>query len=135
VSRSTSAKGYLLDTCTALLALSQPDALSSAARKAVLTGPNILSVVSYWEVVLKSMKGTLDVGDPRAWWVDALDELAATPLVLKPQHIAGVCGLPPMHKDPFDRVLIAQAASEGLTLVSPDADIARYASKALRIVG
>jgi len=49
--------------------------------------------------MLKSMKGTLDVGDPRAWWFDALDQLAATPLLLRPQHIAGVYALPPIHKD------------------------------------
>lgn len=126
--------GYLLDTCTALLALADPEALSAAARKAILAGPNVLSVVSYWEVMLKSMKGTLEVGDPRAWWFDALEQLAATPLVLRPQHISGVYGLPSIHKDPFDRVLIAQAAAEGLALVSPDGEIARYASKTLRVV-
>jgi PIN domain nuclease of toxin-antitoxin system len=85
--------------------------------------------------MLKCMKGTLDVGDPRAWWLDALDQLAATPLLLRPQHIAGVYGLPPIHKDPFDRILIAQAAAEGLALVSMDDQIARYASKSLRVVG
>jgi len=127
--------GNLLDTCTALLALADPDKLSPAVRKAVLAGPNVLSVISYWEVMLKSMKGTLDVGDPRAWWFDALGQLAATPLVLRPQHIAGVYGLAPLHKDPFDRVLIAQATAEGLALLSPDVEVARYASKTLRVVG
>jgi PIN domain nuclease of toxin-antitoxin system len=91
-------------------------------------------VVSYWEVMLKSMKGTLDVGDPRAWWFDALEQLAATPLVLRPQHIAAVYSLPPIHKDPFDRLLIAQAMIEGLALVSSDGEIARYRSKGLRVV-
>lgn len=127
-------RGYLLDTCTALLALADPDSLSPAARKAILAGPNRLSVVTYWEVMLKNMKGTLDVGDPRGWWFDALEQLAAAPLVLRPLHIAGLYGLPPIHKDPFDRVLVAQAASEGLTLVSADGEIARYATKDLRIV-
>lgn len=132
---SAGANGFLLDTCAALLALSKPDALSPAARKAILAGPNLLSVVSYWEVTLKSMKGTLEVGDPRAWWFDALEQLAATPLVLRPQHIAGVYGLPPIHKDPFDRMLIAQASAEGLALVTIDGEIARYASKSLRVIG
>ena len=94
----------------------------------------MLSVVVYWEVMIKSMKGKLDVGDPRAWWFDALDQLAATPLVLRPQHIAAVHSLPPIHKDTFDRMLIAQATVEGLALVSSDADIARYVSKGLRVV-
>jgi PIN domain nuclease of toxin-antitoxin system len=127
--------GYLLDTSTALFALAEPDKLTAAARRAVLAGPNLLSVVSYWEVMLKSMKGTLDVGDPRAWWFDALEQLAATPLILRPQHIAAVYGLPPIHKDPFDRVLIAQAAVEGLALVTVDGKIAQYASKNLRVIG
>ena len=85
--------------------------------------------------MLKSMKGRLDVGDPRAWWLDALDQLAATPLLLRPQHIAGLFALPPIHKDPFDRMLIAQAAVEGLALVTTDIEIARYATKTLRVVG
>lgn len=126
--------GYLLDTNAALFALVAPERLSAAARKAILKGPNVLSVVSYWEVLLKSMKGTLDVGDPRAWWNDALKELAATALALKPEHVAGVYGLAAHHKDPFDRVLIAQAKSENLTLVTNDALMARYASAALKVV-
>jgi PIN domain nuclease of toxin-antitoxin system len=127
--------GYILDTHTAIWALNTPEKLTPTARKAVLAGPNVLSVISFWEVLLKSMKGTLDVGDPRLWWFDALEQLAATPLPLRPQHIAGVYGLPPIHKDPFDRMLIAQATVEGLALVSNDGEIARYASKGLRVVG
>jgi PIN domain nuclease of toxin-antitoxin system len=103
----------LLDTHTAIWALESPELLTASALEAVLSGPNVLSVVSYWEVMLKSMKGRLDVGDPRSWWLDAL---------------------PPIHKDPFDRMLIAQAASEGLALVSCDSEIARYASKTLRMI-
>ena len=85
--------------------------------------------------MLKSMKGKLDVGDPRAWWFDALEQLAATPLILRPRHIAEVCGLPPIHKDLFDRVLMAQAIAEGLTLVSRDGTVAHYASEGLRVIG
>ena len=135
MNREPPAQGYLLDTHTAIWALDRPEALSVSARKAASTGPNVLSVVSYWEVMLKSMKGTLDVGDPRVWWFDALEQLAATPLILRPQHIAAVYGLPPIHKDPYDRVLIAQATVEGLALVSSDEEMARYASKSLRVVG
>ena len=127
--------GYLLDTHTAIWALNTPEALTASARKALLSGPNVLSVITYWEVMLKSMKGTLDVGDPRAWWFDALDQLVATPLPLRPQHIAGVYTLPPIHKDPFNRMLLAQAVAEGLALVTMDSEIARYASRDLRVVG
>jgi PIN domain nuclease of toxin-antitoxin system len=129
------AQGYLLDTHAAIWALDRPEALSLVARTAASTGPNVLSVVSYWEVMIKSMKGTLDVGDPRAWWFDALEQLAATPLVLRPEHVAAMYRLPPIHKDPFDRMLIAQATVEGLALVTTDGKIARYASDRLRVIG
>lgn len=127
-------ESYLLDTHTALWALDSPETLSPSARKAASRGPNVLSVVSYWEVVIKSMKGTLDVGDPRLWWQEALQQLAATVLPLRPDHIAAVLNLPSIHKDPFDRVLIAQATVEGLTLVSRDAAVTGYASADLRII-
>ena len=129
------AQSYLLDTHTAIWALDRPEALSALARNAVITGPNVLSVVSYWEVMIKSMKGTLDVGDPRAWWFDALEQLAATPQFLRPEHVAAVYRLPPIHKDPFDRMLIAQATVERLALVTADGKIARYGSERLRVIG
>jgi PIN domain nuclease of toxin-antitoxin system len=127
--------GYLLDTCTALIALSSPESLSPDAYQAIFAGPNFLSVVSYWEVMLKSMKQALDVGDPRTWWSDALDQLAATPLMIRPQHVGKLFDLPPIHKDPFDRMLVAQSLVEGLALISPDAAILQYRSKALRVIG
>ena len=126
--------GYLLDTNVAIIALAEPDRLPSAVLSAILAGPNLLSVVSYWEVLLKSMKGNLKVGDPRAWWLDALDQLAANPLVLRPDHIAGVYTLPDIHKDPFDRILIAQASVEALEIVTLDAEIPRYASARIRVL-
>ena len=66
--------GYLLDTSVALIAVTEPHTLSVAVRKAVFDGPNFLSVISYWEVLLKCMKGNLNVGDPRTWWLDTLDQ-------------------------------------------------------------
>jgi PIN domain nuclease of toxin-antitoxin system len=69
-----------------LIALTDPAGLSSRIRKAMLAGPNVLSAIVYWEVVLKTMKGTLNVGEPRTWWVDALEQLAATPLALRPEQ-------------------------------------------------
>lgn len=127
-------RGYLLDTNAALLALTNPARLSRRVRKAVLTGPNHLSVVAYWEVLLKTMKGALEVGDPRTWWLDALDQLAATPLVLRPEHVSEVSSLPLIHKDPFDRVLIAQAMVEDLTLLTTDEEIPLYASDRFRVI-
>ena len=85
-------------------------------------------------MLLKSVKGKLDVGDPRAWWPDALDKLAATSLPLRPDHISEVYNLEPIHQDPFDRVLVAQAKVEDLTLVTIDSDIPKYASARLRVL-
>jgi len=126
--------GYLLDTNAALIALTEPSVLTPDVRAAVLAGPNLLSAVVYWEVLLKSMKGTLKVGDPRIWWLDALEQLAAIPLPLRPEHVAGVYHLPAIHRDPFDRVLIAQAMVEGLALVTTDSQIPKYASEHLRVI-
>ncbi len=127
-------KGFLLDTNAVLFALSRPDHLSDEARTAIQTGPNTISVVTYWEVLLKSMKGTLDVGDPRTWWRDAVEQLAASSLPLQADHVAGVSALPLIHKDPFDRILISQAIVEDLTFVSTDREIEQYASAGLRAI-
>jgi PIN domain nuclease of toxin-antitoxin system len=66
--------------------------------------------------------------------LDALEQLAATPLFLRPEHVTGVHALPPIHKDPFDRVLIAQATVEDFTLLTTDGEIPRYASERFRVV-
>jgi PIN domain nuclease of toxin-antitoxin system len=126
--------GYLLDTNVALIALVDPERLPATVRRAVLSGTCVLSVVSYWEVLLKSMKGYLRVGDPRLWWNMALDELGATALLLRPEHISTVYSLPPIHRDPFDRVLIAQAIAEDLRLITTDQAARKYTSAGLRVV-
>ncbi|MDP2997727.1 MAG: type II toxin-antitoxin system VapC family toxin [Bryobacterales bacterium] len=77
-----------------------------------------MSVIAYWEVMVKAMKGTLDVGDPRQWWGETLEALGLRPLLYRPEHIAVIYHLPPVHQDPFDRALIAQAMVEGLALVT-----------------
>jgi PIN domain nuclease of toxin-antitoxin system len=125
---------YLLDTHIALLAMAAPERLSSSIRSAVKRGPNVLSVITYWEVVLKSAKGKLDVGDPLAWWKTALEDLRATSLPLRPDHIAEVHALPPIHQDPFDRALIGQATVEGFTLVTADEAMGSYAGERFRIL-
>lgn len=127
-------RGYLLDTNVVLIAPVRPESLTPSIQKAVLEGPNFVSSISYWEVAIKSMKGKLNVGDPRLWWIDALEELAADPLPLLPQHIGHLPTLPPIHKDPFDRILIAQAVAEGLELVTVDAEIVRYATQDFRVI-
>ena len=93
-----------------------------------------MSVVVYWEVMLKAMKGTLDVGDPRQWWAGTLDALALQPLMYRPEHVAAIYDLPPVHQDPFDRALIAQATVEDLSLLTTDGVIPHYVSERFRVI-
>jgi PIN domain nuclease of toxin-antitoxin system len=78
------------------------------------------------------MKGVLDVGDPRHWWRETLDNLEFQVLAFRPDHVAEVYQLPPIHHDPFDRALIAQATVEDLALVTTDVIIHRYSSERFR---
>ena len=117
-----------------LIAATVPEKLSPRIRRAIEAGPALLSTITYWEVTIKAMKGGLDVGNPRLWWAETLEALGLQPLLLLPQHIAAVCDLPPIHQDPFDRALIAQAIEEDLTLLTTDRLIPRYASHRLRVI-
>lgn len=126
--------GYLIDTNVVLFTLTNDARLSPKLRSVIATGPNHLSVASYWEVLIKSMKGKLAIGDPRTWWTQALKQLVAKPLHLHPEHVERVYSLPSIHKDPFDRLLIAQATAEGLTLVTTDTEISRYASGDFQVI-
>lgn len=126
--------GFLFDTSIALLGLTAPERIPPKVRSTVDGGAVYLSVISYWEVLLKSMKGKLDIGDPRVWWPEALDKLTATPLPLRADHISAIYSLKPIHQDPFDRVLVAQATVEDLILVTTDREIPKYASKRLRVL-
>ncbi|MGA8574795.1 MAG: type II toxin-antitoxin system VapC family toxin [Candidatus Cybelea sp.] len=126
--------GCLLDTNILLLATFRPEVLSPEIAREVENRPVFLSIVSYWEVVLKSMKGKLDVGDPRSWWATAVDDLAATPMALASEHVGEIYNLPAIHADPFDRALIAQAIAGELTLATTDGRIQQYASARLRIL-
>lgn len=125
-------KGNLLDTSVALLAVHHSSVLSHSIREAVRQGPNYLSVLSFWEVGLKVMKGKLLMDDPRRWWFDTQQGLKATALPLLGTHIAAIATLPAIHQDPFDRALIAQAAVENLVLVTTDEIIPQYRSVDLR---
>ena len=127
--------GYLLDTNIALFATAAPEMLSRAVRNALKTGPNVLSVIAFWEVMLKSSKGKLEVGDPLEWWENSLNDLAATSLPFRPAHVAAIRSLANIHQDPFDRALIAQSMVEGFTLLTSDEVIPKYAGARFRVIG
>ncbi len=117
---------HLLDTSTLLWALAEPERLSPRARRLVEAGENVLSVASYWEVVIKTQKGRLSISDLATWWRRATELTAARVLQIRASHISALAALPLLHKDPFDRILIAQAKAEGLALMTNDASMSEY---------
>jgi PIN domain nuclease of toxin-antitoxin system len=127
-------RGYLLDTSVVLDVADRPEALSRAARTALEHGTMYLSVISYWEVVIKSAKGKLIVGDPRRWWHLTITKTEAGVLTFRPEHVSAITDLPPIHNDPFDRALIAQATVENLAFITSDRTIPQYASDRFSVV-
>jgi PIN domain nuclease of toxin-antitoxin system len=117
---------HLLDTSTLLWALGEPERLSPRARRLVDGGENVVSVASYWEVVIKTQKGLLSIQDLPTWWRRATDLTAARILQIRASHITAMAALPMIHRDPFDRILIAQAVAEGLGFVTNDGMVSDY---------
>jgi PIN domain nuclease of toxin-antitoxin system len=120
---------YLLDTSTLIWAVASPDRLSGRARKALNAGPLVLSVVSYWEIVIKAHKGMLKIADPVNWWSRATALLGGEILSVRAAHVSSLAALPLIHRDPFDRMLLAQSAAEGLALVTGDDQMRQYSVK------
>jgi PIN domain nuclease of toxin-antitoxin system len=126
--------GYLLDTSTAIWLSAMPERASRAQREAVESGPTWLSVITYWEIVVKSRNGRLDISDPRRWWASSLEHLPASALAMRPRHVEALIPLPSLHRDPFDRMLLAQAVAEDLTLLSSDRVMQAYTSAGCRVI-
>jgi PIN domain nuclease of toxin-antitoxin system len=113
----------LLDTHVAIWWLDGDRRLSKATRAAIESAAEAyLSIVSLWEIFIKQDKGRLDLpaGFADALRTDFLD------LPLTVDHVLEGRALTQVHRDPFDRMLVAQAASEGLTIVTADRTFADY---------
>jgi len=118
----------LLDTHLLLWAAGQPERLSNTARELIEAKDNelIFSTASLWEVVIKRGLGREDFKvDPRLLRRGLLDN-GYSELPIGSEHVVAIDTLPALHKDPFDRVLIAQALIEGITLLTRDSVIADY---------
>ena len=115
----------LLDTHALLWTLIAPKRLSAAAAAAIEDGANetFVSVVSAWEIEIKRAKGKLPVSVPLS---DALAEQRFKTLPVTLSYVLAVESLPRRHRDPFDRMLIAQAKLEGMTLVTSDREVRHY---------
>jgi PIN domain nuclease of toxin-antitoxin system len=118
----------LLDTQLLLWAAGQPERLSAAARRQIKNPKDelLFSAASIWEITIKNSLGREDFRvEPRLLRRGLLDN-GYVELPVTSQHAVNIDGLPPLHKDPFDRMLLAQALTEGITLLTSDAQLARY---------
>jgi PIN domain nuclease of toxin-antitoxin system len=117
----------LLDTHVLLWAAAAPERLGDAERLLADADTRILSTASGWELAIKQGLGKVDVGmGVSSWFRRSLRELAAEPLDVRMDHVAALERLPPIHRDPFDRLLIAQAVHEGAVLLTVDRTLAPY---------
>ncbi len=117
----------LLDTHALLWAVSRPAALPAKVRSLLEDGGTevFVSAASTWEIAIKKQLGKLDV-EARALLAE-LHALGFGELRISFEHTLRAGALPPRHRDPFDRVLVAQALEEGLTLVTRDPAFRLYA--------
>jgi PIN domain nuclease of toxin-antitoxin system len=114
----------LLDTHLLLWALGSPGKLPVAARRLIEQGEVYVSATSIWEIGIKSALGKL-TADPEEV-LRALEPAGFTPLPVSAVHAAGVARLPPLHRDPFDRLLVAQALAEPMRLLTNDRALGPY---------
>ena len=122
---------FLADTQIVLWAGARPDRLSTAVQRALTDPENqvFVSAISIAEMAIKASIGKLSMPIEPLALCDALQYQIA---VLTGRHAARLRALPLLHRDPFDRLLIAQAIEDDLTLITSDRDIARY--KTVRVL-
>jgi PIN domain nuclease of toxin-antitoxin system len=120
----------LLDTHIALWWLGDTPELPDAVREVVQDADNVvyISAATIWEIAIKRALGKLEVGDE---YLTEIAEQGFVELPIRWQHAQRVEALPMLHRDPFDRLLIAQAQTLGLTLVTTDALIRKYSVSVL----
>lgn len=122
----------LLDTHAFLWWIGDDPRLPAGARSAIGNGANevFFSAVSAWEIAIKTGLGRVEVPRPLEHFVTEqvrVNGFEVLPVHLR--HALAVSSLPGLHRDPFDRMLVAQGMQEGLTLVTGDPEIARYGAE------
>ena len=125
----------LIDTHLLLWAAQGAKYLPSTAHKLMRSPTNELyfSVASLWEIVIKRSLGRNDFQiDVRVFRRELIDN-GYHELSIQSEHAVAIEALPTIHKDPFDRLLVAQAISEGMTLLTADARVAEYLGPIKRV--
>ncbi len=124
----------LADSHVLLWALLRPDELDRPAARALAAASNevLVSAASLWEIAIKAGMGRLRLPGPRAEWLpEAMDRTGIETLPIEGAHALAAAALPPHHRDPFDRMIAAQALAEGLTVVTRDPRFAPYGVRVL----
>jgi PIN domain nuclease of toxin-antitoxin system len=118
----------LLDTHILLWAAGQPERLPQDARDMIERSDNELffSAANLWEILIKHGLGRDDFKADARVLRRALLDNGYSELPIGSDHVVAIEALPPIHKDPFDRILVAQATVEGITLVTADQIVAKY---------
>ena len=122
---------FLLDTHALLWAVATPTELPPRVRELLEDGSRdvLVSAASTWEIAIKQALGKLEL-DLHAL-LSAVKALAFSELPIRFEHSVRAGSLPPHHRDPFDRMLVAQALEEGLTIVTRDPAFGLYAAATL----
>ena len=127
---------YLLDTRCWLWLQTTPERLPSNLLE-TLSDRSVevfLSAASAWELGIKCAVGRLELPDPPAIYVrQAMRRIGARELPITHAHALAAAALPPLHRDPFDRMLVAQARMDHLTLITADRTIAAYDVDLIRV--
>lgn len=117
----------LLDTHVVIWAQAGSERLGVGRELIEAADERWVSAVTAWEVAVKTSVGKLTLPrDATPWTARARRDLRAKPLDVTSDHAGAVQHLPPIHRDPFDRLMVAQAAEEGLTFLTFDAVLAEY---------
>jgi PIN domain nuclease of toxin-antitoxin system len=116
----------LTDTHVLVWALEGSDRLSKDARAAMEKADVTASAANLWELCIKSGKKGALVTDPLAWWQKYVVRAGIQTLSIRLSDVIALGSLPDIHKDPFDRILVAQCVSEGIPLITKDARLSRY---------
>jgi PIN domain nuclease of toxin-antitoxin system len=121
--------GYLLDTHAAIWFFNGDNALSKTANHIISdhSNPIFLSIVSAWEIAIKISLGKLDFDGKVADFIRIAENNDIVILPIKTASLTVLESLPMTHRDPFDRLLIATAIAEQMTLVTADKNISQYA--------
>ena len=119
----------LIDTHCWLWMVSEPERLSKQARRKItdINNERVLSAASAWEIAIKHSIGKLDLPEPPVEFVPSRMALTlTTPLAVQLSHALQAARLPFHHRDPFDRLLIAQAQIEKTPILTADAEFSAY---------